>query len=345
VRGSWKSELGDSTSISGGKKTTARPLHQFHPLSTLTPLALSRKASSTSLSANADHDSDVQSDAEDQRELIRSMKRLTVLDKRPDDKANRVLDAAFRFHGKSINYNLVSDTREMKTRYLLESMGVNVDTMTNELDRARAHNHAQALEGGLRRQVYWRSPEVSICSLSAAMALPLLGCNTEPWCGTFELPLSDALRLQWEIIYEGATTSPETFSGLLQHWPPSDLSKALIDLYFLHCNNMFPLLHRPTFLRHVEHMLYERDIWFACTCMSVFALASRYTNDVRVLLDEPVDTPLDEHAEHSQWQTAGFKYYSPILGKLVVFRVILKSSAPHRSAEEKTGHHKPCEPL
>jgi hypothetical protein len=60
----------------------------------------------------------------------------------------------------------------MKTRYLLESMGVDVDTMTNELDRARAHNHAQALEGGLRRQVYWRSPEVSICSLSAAMALP-----------------------------------------------------------------------------------------------------------------------------------------------------------------------------
>jgi hypothetical protein len=51
--------------------------------------------------------------------------------------------------------------------------------------------------------------------------------------------------------------------------------------------------------------------------MSVFALASRYTNDARVLLDEPVETPLEENAEHSQWQTAGFKYYFPILGKPV----------------------------
>jgi hypothetical protein len=108
---------------------------------------------------------------------------------------------------------------------------------------------------------------------------------------------------------------------------------------------MFPLLHRPTFVRHFEGGLYERDIWFACTCMSVFALASRYTNDVRVLLDEPVETPPDEHDKHTQWQTAGFKYYSPILGKLMIFLVVPMSSTSHRSGEEKTRHHKPCEPL
>ena len=79
--------------------------------------------------------------------------------------------------------------------------------------------------------------------------------------------------------------------------------------------------------------------------MSVFALASRYTNDSRVLLDEPVETSLDENDEHCQWQTAGFKYYFPILGKLVLFRVVPKDSALHRSGEKKTSHHQSFEPL
>jgi hypothetical protein len=175
MRGSWKNEPGVSASTLGGKKTAARPLHQFHPLSTLTPLGLSRKASSTSLSANVDHENDVQSDAEDQVALIQSMRRLTVLDKGPGDKANRVLDAAFRFHGKSINYNLVAATREMKAKYVLESMGISVDAMAKELERPRSHNaNAQAMEDGLRRPEYWHSPDVSIRSLSAAMAFPYL---------------------------------------------------------------------------------------------------------------------------------------------------------------------------
>jgi hypothetical protein len=108
---------------------------------------------------------------------------------------------------------------------------------------------------------------------------------------------------------------------------------ALIDLYFLHCNSMFPILHRPTFERHFADGLYERDIWFACLCMSVFALASRYTDDLRVLLDEPVETPVGEHSEQSRWQTAGFRYYFSILGKTMSLRIILKDSPNHRSGE------------
>lgn len=96
---------------------------------------------------------------------------------------------------------------------------------------------------------------------------------------------------------------------------------------------MFPLLHRPTFARHFADGLYENDIWFACLCMSVFALASRYTDDLRVLLDEPAETPAVEHSEHSRWQTAGFKYYFSILGKLVTLRIVLKGLACHRSGE------------
>ena len=139
--------------------------------------------------------------------------------------------------------------------------------------------------------------------------------------------------LQWELVYEGEFLSTKTLSELLQNWPPSDLVMALIDLYFLHCNSMFPLLHRPTFARHFADGLYEHNIWFACVCMSVFALASRYTDDVRVFLDESVETSVGEHSEKPRGQTAGFKYYFSILGKIVSLRITLKDSANHRSGE------------
>jgi len=105
------------------------------------------------------------------------MGRLTVLDKGASDKANRVYDVAFRFHGKSTNYDLVFATREMKTRYYLESMGGggDIDTMASELERARANDpNTFALENGIRRQEYWRSPNVSIRSSLT------LGCQAEP---------------------------------------------------------------------------------------------------------------------------------------------------------------------
>ncbi|KAH9083378.1 fungal-specific transcription factor domain-containing protein [Lactarius deliciosus] len=273
VRGSWKNEPSTSASGSvGGKKTTSQP---FPPLSTLTPLVLSRKPSSTSLSAVSGDDEEALSDVDDLRDrLVQSMKRLSLFDKKPQEKASRLLDGAFRFHGRSTTYNLVSATRELRTRYLLESMGVDVGSIASELEKG--NDHRNALEGGLRRQEYWHAPD-------------------------------------WELVYEGTFMSSDSFSGLLRHWPPSDLAGALIDLYFLHCNGMFPLLHRPTFMRHFVDRLYERDIWFACTCMCIFALASRHTLDPRVLLDESVEARLDERAEQSQWQTSGFKYYFSVL--------------------------------
>ena len=159
--------------------------------------------------------------------------------------------------------------------------------------------------------------------------LPIMGRNAEFFFRIF----CDALCLQCEIVYEGEFQSSETLLELLQNWPPSDLASALIDLYFLHCNSMFPLLHRPTFARHFADGLYEHDIWFACLCMSVFALASRHTVDLRVLLDEPVETPVEEHSEQSRWQTAGFRYYFSILGKTMSLPIVLKDSANHRSRD------------
>ncbi|TFY83575.1 hypothetical protein EWM64_g443 [Hericium alpestre] len=72
---------------------------------------------------------------------------------------------------------------------------------------------------------------------------------------------------------------------------------------------MFRLLHRPTFERQFADGLYTRDVWFACVCMCVFAQASRYTDDERVLLPEPPDKPPDEEMARLRWQKAGFGYY------------------------------------
>jgi hypothetical protein len=98
--------------------------------------------------------------------IIQKVQRLTLLDKQPQDKANRTLDVAVRFHGKSTNFYLVMATREMRMMYLLESTGAAADTVNNEVGRVATHGpdqHAQALEGGLRRPEYWHSLDVSIC--------------------------------------------------------------------------------------------------------------------------------------------------------------------------------------
>jgi hypothetical protein len=286
----------------------------------------------------SDHEGDIPPEdaAEDPLDrMIQKTQRLTLLDKQPQVKANRGLDAAVRFHGKSTNFYLVMAARKMRMMYLLESTGATADTVNNEAGRAATHRpdqHAQALEGGLHRQEYWHSLDVSTHFCPRQRCLPFLVVILSFF---FRYPRisGDPLCLQWELAYEGEFLSSETLSELLQNWPPSDLVTPLIDRYFLHCNSMFPLLHRPTFERHFADGLYERDIWFACLCMSVFALASRYTNDSRVLLDEPVESPVGEHSEQSRWQTAGFRYYFSILGKTVSLRIILNDSRNYRSGE------------
>ena len=162
MRGSWKNEpLHSAPTSIGGKKITSQALHQLPPLSTLAPLILSRKPSSTSTSPVSDDDGEALSDLDDLRDrLVQSMKRLSLFDKKPQEKASRIFDAALRYHGRSTTYNLVSATRELRTRYLVESMGANVGSNASEPEKGRDHRHA--LEGGSRRQEYWHSPEVSI---------------------------------------------------------------------------------------------------------------------------------------------------------------------------------------
>ncbi|KAJ7495523.1 fungal-specific transcription factor domain-containing protein [Mycena latifolia] len=66
-------------------------------------------------------------------------------------------------------------------------------------------------------------------------------------------------------------------------FPPRDLAAHLIELYFTHVNVYLPLLHRPTFERAVEAGLHLRDDGFAATLLLVCAVASRWSDDPRVV--------------------------------------------------------------
>jgi hypothetical protein len=141
----------------------------------------------------SDHEGNIPPDdaAEDPMDgVIQKTQRLTLFDKQPQDKANRVLDAAVRFHGKSTNFNLVMAAREMRMMYLLESTGAAADTVNNEVRRT-AHGpdqHAQALEEGSRRQEYWRSPDVSIHFCPRQRCSPFLVVILSSFRGTIEFP-------------------------------------------------------------------------------------------------------------------------------------------------------------
>ncbi|KAF7296234.1 Zn(2)-C6 fungal-type domain-containing protein [Mycena chlorophos] len=66
-------------------------------------------------------------------------------------------------------------------------------------------------------------------------------------------------------------------------YPPTDLLRSLIDLYFLHQNTYYPLLHRPTFLNLVfTDNLHETDASFGAIVLLVCAIGARFSDDPRV---------------------------------------------------------------
>ncbi|KAF7328634.1 Zn(2)-C6 fungal-type domain-containing protein [Mycena sanguinolenta] len=65
-------------------------------------------------------------------------------------------------------------------------------------------------------------------------------------------------------------------------FPDPDLLSTLIDLYFARRNLYFPILHRPTFERSIAAGLHTRDIIFGSVVLLVCAIASRYSEDMRL---------------------------------------------------------------
>ncbi|KAG7440028.1 uncharacterized protein BT62DRAFT_911669 [Guyanagaster necrorhizus] len=115
----------------------------------------------------------------------------------------------------------------------------------------------------------------------------------------------------WERLYEGIhVDSPEILPEILAQFPPPDLATKLVDIYFCRINIQFPLLHRPTFDRQWRENLQNRNIWFACLALTIFAVASRSCDDPRVL---PKGVAKKEN-EEVDWTKAGWTYFTVALG-------------------------------
>ncbi|KAK0497234.1 fungal-specific transcription factor domain-containing protein [Armillaria luteobubalina] len=84
--------------------------------------------------------------------------------------------------------------------------------------------------------------------------------------------------------------------------PEDDLLTSLVDLYFSEVNPFVPLLHRPTFEKSVKGRLYLEDKDFAMVLLLVCAVASKYTDDPRVLSDGVTSK-----------QSSGWKWFNQVL--------------------------------
>lgn len=102
---------------------------------------------------------------------------------------------------------------------------------------------------------------------------------------------------QWELSLEQA--APQFV------FPEEDLMTELVDLYFSHVNNFIPFLHRPTFMKLLAQKTHLHDAKFGRLLLVFFAVAARYSDDPRVLLDG-TDSPYSR----------GWKWYQQALASL-----------------------------
>ncbi|KAJ7150041.1 fungal-specific transcription factor domain-containing protein [Mycena crocata] len=86
-----------------------------------------------------------------------------------------------------------------------------------------------------------------------------------------------------------------------QIFPENDLLMRLVQIYFDQINPLVGILHFPSFRQSLSEGLHHRDPQFGSVVLAVCSLASRYSDDPRVFLDE-------ENSEHS----CGWKYFQQV---------------------------------
>lgn len=67
---------------------------------------------------------------------------------------------------------------------------------------------------------------------------------------------------------------------------------SLVETYFSTINLTIPLLHRPTFESQLVAKFHLRDHWFGSVVLAICAIASRYSDDPRVIDEEGRDPSL-----------------------------------------------------
>lgn len=66
-------------------------------------------------------------------------------------------------------------------------------------------------------------------------------------------------------------------------FPDMDLLHHLVGCYFDNSNLMFPILHRPSFVRSIQQGLHEANQGFGAVVLLVCAIGCRFTDDPRIV--------------------------------------------------------------
>ncbi|EGO25312.1 hypothetical protein SERLADRAFT_437067 [Serpula lacrymans var. lacrymans S7.9] len=298
VRDSWKTEQEAARRLSPHEKSSSpsappqrlkdtppasSPSRVPQPLGISTPIVPSSHISNysrrsagtprTDTDASSDYCSSSDSDELGELSISRGMKRLTLRGLEPASEGAMLADSQNRFHGKSSSFKLIGPARKLREEHM------NMVTNTTPYGTGFAQNSNSAQQAvprpNERRSEFWSTPS-------------------------------------WELASEGFKDGFEDLcASLTAEFPPLDLADNLIKLYFRHVNPQFPLFHRPTFEKQWRDGLAEKDPWFGCLCLSLFAVASRWSDDPRVLADGFYDMPEEEGAnQNTKWQRAGWSYFN-----------------------------------
>lgn len=294
VRDSWKHDAEPQYRLSPDEKSSspvARLRSHGSPVgSSLPPVGKLLPSSSVSVRSRRSAgtprtDTDLSSDAYTSSEseevgelsLSRGMKRLTIRGLEPALEHGSLVDSQVRFHGKSSCFKLIEPTRKLREEHInrvFQESG-STDAESGSGSRSSPESASSVCFTPIRRPEFWTTPS-------------------------------------WELAFEGFQDRLETLChSLTKKFPPPDLTDSLINLFFLHVNPQCPIFHRPTFERQWREGLQETDPWFGCLCLALFAVASRWSDDPRVLDGHAYDIPEAEVPdEDCKWQRAGWKYFS-----------------------------------
>lgn len=86
-------------------------------------------------------------------------------------------------------------------------------------------------------------------------------------------------------------------------------------------NHFTPILHRPTFEQMLAENRHLIDEDFGSVVLLVCSIGSRWSNDIRVLLDEEARVDDDDQDEDQEaWHSAGWKWFKQVrLGRKALF--------------------------
>ncbi|KIY72443.1 hypothetical protein CYLTODRAFT_486286 [Cylindrobasidium torrendii FP15055 ss-10] len=146
--------------------------------------------------------------------------------------------------------------------------------------------------GQSRHRHFGKSSSLMLMKAALDMKKQLMGSTMGP---VLSVKRSEFWAEQpWQVEQPNAGVPAPYF------FPEHDLLRRLIDLYFAEDNNVVPLIYRRTFEASLARNLHEYDRSFGALVLAVLAIASRYCDDPRVLLDPTAR------------QSAGWQWYRQI---------------------------------